>query len=49
MSIEEKQVQIYHILCNVCGEDLGPERVNWGDEHLRKYPAQKLQNQQHYG
>jgi hypothetical protein len=20
-----------------CGEDLGPERVDWGDEHLKKY------------
>jgi hypothetical protein len=35
MSTEEKQV---HILCNICGEDLGPDRVNWGDEHLKKYP-----------
>ncbi len=38
MTTEEKQV---HILCNICGEDLGPERVDWGDEHLKKYPDYK--------
>jgi hypothetical protein len=31
MTTEEKQ----------CGEDLGPERVDWGDEHLKKYPDYK--------
>jgi hypothetical protein len=30
-----------HIICNVCGEDLAPEIVNWGDEHLKKYPTHK--------
>jgi hypothetical protein len=38
MTTEEAQV---HILCNICGEDLGPERVDWGDEPLKKYPDHK--------
>jgi len=27
-----------HVVCNVCREDLGIERPNWGADHLAKYP-----------
>ena len=29
------------IQCNVCGENLGKDRPNWAEEHLKKYPDHK--------
>ena len=26
-----------HVICNICNEDLGIDRPNWGVEHLAKY------------
>jgi hypothetical protein len=34
-----KNKSIYHTICNVCGEDLGEERMYWAEEHLKKYPT----------
>jgi hypothetical protein len=31
----------YHIICDVCDEDLGIQRRNWGTEHLRKSPTHR--------
>jgi hypothetical protein len=31
-----KNIKIYHTICNVCGEDLGEERIYWAEEHLKK-------------
>jgi hypothetical protein len=39
MSTEEKQVKRYHIICKVCGEDIGEDRMYWAEEHLKKYPS----------
>lgn len=27
-----------HVICNVCNEDPGIDRMYWGEEHLKKYP-----------
>ena len=29
----------YHTICDICGEDLGEERMYWAEEHLKKYPT----------
>jgi hypothetical protein len=26
---------IYHMFCDVCGEDLGPQKMYWAEEHLK--------------
>jgi hypothetical protein len=31
----------YHMLCDVCGEDLGPQKMYWAEEHLKKYPTHR--------
>jgi hypothetical protein len=37
---QEVEKQDY-IICNICGENLGLERLNWGVEHLKKYPTHR--------
>jgi hypothetical protein len=38
-SKEQLTKSSYHIFCDVCGEDLGVERMYWAQEHLKKYPT----------
>lgn len=28
----------HHMICDVCGIDLGTPRLYWAEEHLKKYP-----------
>ena len=35
---EKKKLEKVHVLCNVCGEDLGEDRTYYAEEHLKKYP-----------
>jgi hypothetical protein len=29
------------MICDVCGEDLGAQKVYWAEEHLKKYPTHR--------
>jgi len=44
-NIELKKESEYHIICNICNEDLGVERLYWGKEHLKKYPNHRSYRQ----
>jgi len=39
--MESEGTSKVYVICNVCGENLGIDRPNWGVEHLKKFPTHR--------
>jgi len=39
MQIDPQKIIITHMICDVCGEDLGRPKIYFADEHLKSYPT----------
>jgi hypothetical protein len=39
--INSKPIENTYVICDICGENLGLDRPNWGVDHLKKYPSHR--------
>ena len=45
---EKGELEKIHVICNVCGEDLGEDRMYYAEEHLKKFPNHRSYRGERY-